>query len=244
MFSIVFILVLVAISRCTWRALAAAIMWAAIVPLAYQLFRMGYYASLVPNAALYKEAGKSDIRRGLRYALDFTATYTLFVPVALGAALAWIIWRGRPDRANQVPHAALVAAAPLIGAALHAGYVVWVGGDFMRARLLLPAFFAAMLPIAAIPMPHSSQRTPRWLPTTVLVVAALWAVAASTVARHPISRLQSQVVTDERAFYVNQTGNVASGDHGRLVEDRTGARRTTSARAARRRTRRAHLRQR
>ena len=207
-FSVVFIVVLVAMSRRTWRALVMAIVWATLVPLAYQLFRMGYYGALVPNAALYKEAGQSDVRRGLRYALDFTATYAVVVPLALGAALAWIIWHNRRDRAGPLPHAALlVAAAPLVGAALHGSYVVWVGGDFMRARLLLPAFFAAMLPVAAIPIPHAFAHVPRWLPATLLVLAALWAVGAATIARHPISRLQSQVVTDERAFDVTYTGS-------------------------------------
>ena len=46
----------------------------------------------------------------------------------------------------------VVAAAFLAGAAVQTLYVVRLGGDYIESRLLLPAFFAALVPVAAVPV--------------------------------------------------------------------------------------------
>ena len=58
---------------------------------------MGYFAMLVPNTALAKEAGLSRWGQGAAYAWDTLGTYWLLVPLALlGAWLA----RRLPDLAR------------------------------------------------------------------------------------------------------------------------------------------------
>ncbi|HUF83051.1 MAG TPA: hypothetical protein VMQ81_00515, partial [Acidimicrobiia bacterium] len=58
----------------------------------------------------------------------------------------------RAARRDGRAAAQLVVAAFVAGAALEAIYIVRVGGDFMHARLLLPAFFALVAPVAVVPL--------------------------------------------------------------------------------------------
>src|SRR5205085_6153963 len=89
-FSVAFMAALVTIAgrpvgRRGVRLIAAAV----ALPLAYQVFRMGYYASLVPNTALAKEAGGTYWSQGLRYLGDFVGPYVLPLPLA---ALGLRLW--------------------------------------------------------------------------------------------------------------------------------------------------------
>lgn len=135
------------------------------LPGAYQVFRMGYYGLLVPNTALAKEAGRDLSSRGHVYLDIFLRTTLLRVSglvlvVLFLAALA----DARPSRRHMV-----VAASVVVGGVLHAYYVVRVGGDFMYARMLLPATFAIALPAAALPVPAANRKV-LWAPVVALAV--------------------------------------------------------------------------
>jgi arabinofuranosyltransferase len=113
---------------------------AAAVPVAYEVFRMGYYASVVPNTALAKDATGLHLRQGLTYLGDLVTTYWLWIPVAaLAVVIAQVIADG--DRSVRIACVGMMAAA-----ATHAAYIVTVGGDYMHGRLLLPSLFAFALP--------------------------------------------------------------------------------------------------
>jgi len=56
---------------------------AVVIPLAYQAFRMGYYALLVPNTGLAKAGGSSWWSQGFTYLWNFAAPYTLWLPLLL-----------------------------------------------------------------------------------------------------------------------------------------------------------------
>ena len=56
----------------------------------YQVFRMGYYAALVPNTALAKAAGGSRWSQGWYYLGNFVLPYGLYVPLAVFAAWLWL----------------------------------------------------------------------------------------------------------------------------------------------------------
>jgi arabinofuranosyltransferase len=128
----------------TRRRLAVAAALVAL-PGAYQLFRMGYYAMVVPNTAVAKEAGHTDWDQGRQYVADLVSPYWLWVPfLLLGAVLA--VQVGRAARARDLlPVAARMA--PVAAALVHALYLTRLGGDFMHARLLLPAVFAIAAPV-------------------------------------------------------------------------------------------------
>jgi len=135
-----------------WRRQAAAVAWAFALPLAYEVFRMGYYGMLVANTAVAKEASQPRPGQGVRYLTDFASPYWLVVPAAallLGAFLplsAALRSRPGPTR-NRVALVALPAAA-----ALNAGYITLMGGDYVHGRLLMAPFFAACAPVAVVPL--------------------------------------------------------------------------------------------
>ena len=91
-----------------------------LIPLAYQLFRMVYFASILPNPAYAKEAFLLLPDRGLTYAWNFVHSYTLWVPGAGLAGLMATSWYRYP--AARLPMASLIG-----GGLLHALYIVGIG---------------------------------------------------------------------------------------------------------------------
>ncbi|GAA4804190.1 terminal beta-(1-_2)-arabinofuranosyltransferase [Actinomycetospora chlora] len=186
-----------------WPRLAGAAGAAAVLPLLYEVFRAGYYGLLVPSTALAKEASSPRWEQGLSYLDDTVGTYVLWVPLAVLAVLGLTLLLASRD---AVPDAALrrvtlaVAAAPPVAAALLALYVTRVGGDFMHARMLLPALFCLVLPVMAVP----------WRREVVPAVAviAVWALVCLAGLRPDYGEeLGPDFIANERMYYVNITGN-------------------------------------
>lgn len=163
------------------------------LPLAYEVFRMGYYAALEPNTALAKEASSADWARGWAYLEDFVDPYYLLIPLALLLLLAGYELRGRGGPRRIL----VVAVCPAICAALHALYIVRVGGDFMHARMLLPSAFGALLPVSVV----VPSRRPLAIAAGVAILA--WAVVCAAALRVPYADgVHGDHVNDERANYV------------------------------------------
>ena len=127
----------------TWLPLGAAV----ALPVAYEVWRMAYFALIVSNTALAKSASASWWSQGFTYVWNFVAPYTLWVPLALAIPLRgppvvgrW--WRNN-DRTGVV-----VLLTPVAAAAVDILYVARVGGDYQHARLLLPGFMSLCLPIS------------------------------------------------------------------------------------------------
>jgi arabinofuranosyltransferase len=182
------------------RAAAACL----VVPLAYEVFRMGYYAALVPNTAFAKEAGLVFWSRGWGYFRDAVDTYALWLPLSV---LPWVLiasarrWHsaGHADRTWLV--LAVVSAA-----VVHATYVVAIGGDFMHVRMLLPAIFAFALPAATVvitPRQTVARRHP-WLVESVLVTAVWASLCAVYLRPTKADEIGARGIADERSFYVAQ----------------------------------------
>jgi arabinofuranosyltransferase len=206
-FSLAFVVAVVVLSTRADRM--RIVVLAAAVPVVTELGRAAWFGSLVPNTALAKEASRSNWSQGWRYLVDFVGTYSLVVPVAILAALVWLQLRTCTGSATR--RYLVVSTLVVGGAAIHALYVVKVGGDFMHARLLLPACFAAMLPVAVV----VAQGWAR----TLAVLVVVWAVASMVLLRPPYSRaasgagragalaaLSSTGIGDERLFYVRSAG--------------------------------------
>jgi arabinofuranosyltransferase len=137
-------------------AVTSVVASAGALPLAYQVFRMGYYASAMPNTALAKEAMLTNVAQGKCYFDNFVDIYKLTSPFTVAAA-AWLVvlaacvWKRR--------WLALVCASgPPVLAALHAHFVVRMGGDYMHGRMLLPPAFAALMPVAVLGWPVERWR--------------------------------------------------------------------------------------
>ncbi|MEO8548727.1 MAG: hypothetical protein ABI678_02090, partial [Kofleriaceae bacterium] len=121
------------------------------LPLAYEVFRAGYYGTLVPLPALAKGAAGARWVRGVKYVWDFAKPYWLVVPAGVLGALAVITLRRR----TLVTRDRWLLAAPVVAAAGLVLYVVRVGGDFMHARMLLPATFLVLFPALVLPARRS-----------------------------------------------------------------------------------------
>ena len=178
----------------TRRARMWTLAWALAVPVAYQIFRMGYYAALTPNTAIAKSAATADWSQGGRYLRDLIDPYLLWIPlvgVVVAACQSLGAWRARAVR--------IVTTATIGGASAHALYITRLGGDFMHGRMLLPALFALMMPVAVI---VPAQRW-AWLP---IVIVGVWAITCSASMRVSYDIVGTQGIADERAFYVAAAG--------------------------------------
>lgn len=182
-----------------WAGLLLA---AGAAPLAYQVFRMGYFATLTPNTALAKEAGLAYWSQGWVYLEDFIRPYRLWIPL-LALSFGWLELLSTVVRQRRWRGVALLAMPPLCGL-VHALYVVRVGGDFMHGRLLLPSLFALLLPVAVV---AGSRRWHAVLPAAVVLP---WGLASALWLRPPYfhtgpqphESIGSQGIADERGFYV------------------------------------------
>ena len=201
---------MVVVTTGTWWRRVLALVVAGIVPVGYQVFRMGYYGLLFPNTAVAKESSRPLWGRGMVYLIDLVTPHLLWVPALAALAVLAIV----APRAGWRPREWSFVAIVLVAAAVHTGYVVRVGGDFMHARLLMPSLFLALCPVAVL-----AVNARRVLVTLVPVaVTAVWAIASMAVLRVDY---QAQVgesgIADERGFYAALAGEdhpVTLTDHG------------------------------
>ena len=202
--SVVFLAALWIVERPSGRALAA---WAGVagaLPVGYEVFRAGYYGILVPLPAIAKEASDTQWQYGFDYLRNTVVPYHLWVPFLLLAAfgtVAALRARGRArrqgrgpllrDRGRQADTA--VVTAPVLAGLLSAFFVAKVGGDFMHGRMVLPALFLVMLPVALLPYG-------RW--TRGLSAAlGVWAVACAALFRPPFESPEYRIVYDSHRVY-------------------------------------------
>ncbi len=199
LFSLAFGAVLVAAAWPVGRWRVAGLLGAmAGLPLAYQIFRMGYYGLLVPNTALAKEASRSQWGQGWRYLADLALPYWLWVPV--GALVALLATQTIADVRAGARLRAACRAAPALAAVVHALYIVRVGGDFMHARLLLPALFALVAPVS-LPLSVADLRPARSpLRVAAAGLVAAWAVVCALALPRDgsVPRIADGTIADER----------------------------------------------
>jgi len=178
------------VSHRWWKILAVAVP----LPLAYEIFRMGYYGLLTPHTAVAKSAAGSEWGKGFTYLADFAGPYWLFLPlIVLAIAGLW-----KADLRPTALRSTATATYLFVGAALiHTLYVLRVGGDFMHGRMLLLPLFAILLPIFVV-----SVRM--WI---VSVLCAVWALVI-VLRGHPVDRsiyADEISIVDERDFWTYAT---------------------------------------
>lgn len=188
--TIAFLIALAALVRPRLRAALALAAVAFALPAAYEVFRAGYYGLLVPLPALAKSATHAEWARGLGYLLNFLGAYFLWLPlIGFVLVLGGMIAAGaRRDR--------VLVATPVITGLVMTLYIVRVGGDFMHARMMLPATFVLLLPAALLPVDRRSA-----LLVAVFVAWALWIGIRPATSR----RVSAFGIEDEWAGYVRWT---------------------------------------
>ncbi len=186
---------------------------AALAPIAYEIFRMGYFAAMVPNTALAKEAGLAYWPQGLRYLADFAGTYGLWLPLALLLVPGGALLRTARSSARRPVVVALLA--PVMAAVLHALYVVRVGGDFMHARLLLPSLFGALLPVAVVLLPTRSSAAAIGMRLLAAGIGA-WSLVCAAALRPGYELIGPEGISNERSFFAILCANrnpVTAAEH-------------------------------
>lgn len=237
-------LLLVFLAPLGWKLRVWIVVAAGLVPVAYQIWRMGYYGLPYPNTAVSKDAGGAKWSQGFAYLWNLVGPYALWLPLLALAGAGALLWAWRPARPPAAPPGDLdhgpSSAWTRLSRRLHsptavvvfilacgfilALYSIRVGGDFMHGRVLLPALFCFIVPISVLPLrivPRSEWgRNKSTIAFGVSVVAWLttmvWAVfAANTVGMPTGASVGKSGIVDERAFYSLNTGH----RHPILAED-------------------------
>jgi arabinofuranosyltransferase len=225
-------LVMMLVAARGWHRRLLIVVAGGFLPVAYQVFRMGYYGLVVPGTAIAKDASGSKWQQGFLYLTNFDQPYRLWAPVMLLAAIGLVLFAsrtmpwwtrhqiprgyGRLARSIQSPPA--VVLFMLFSGLVQAVYWVRQGGDFMHGRVLLTPLFCLLLPVAVIPvvLPDGSRRMGRetgyllagatsaiWL---AVVGWSVWA-ATSPGMGSDATRVTYSGIVDERRFYAQATGH-------------------------------------
>ncbi|WP_277622371.1 terminal beta-(1-_2)-arabinofuranosyltransferase [Mycobacterium malmoense] len=224
-------LIMMLVAARSWRRRALIVVAGGFLPVAYEIFRMGYYGLLVPGTALAKDAAGDKWSQGMVYLSNFDAPYAVWVPVVLLVPLGVLLMAARrrpsflrpvlaPDygrlaRAVQSPPA--VVAFVLVSGLVQGLYWIRQGGDFMHARVLLAPLFCLLAPVAVIPVAipdgaDYSRETGYWVAGAAgllwLGVAgwSLWAANSPGMGDDATHVTYSGIV-DERRFYAQATGH-------------------------------------
>ncbi|WP_442941158.1 flagellar motor control protein ZomB [Nocardia sp. NBC_00403] len=228
-----------------WMFRALMVAMAGVAPVAYQIWRMGYYGLPYPNTAVAKDAGGAKWRQGLVYLWNLVGPYWLWVPlVVLGVAAVMAVrsrrigghaaiasdrdakpaLRERIHRLSGWLRTPVAVVALMFGSGvLLAVYEIRVGGDFMHGRMLLPQLFCLLLPVMVLPLKSwAAQADPRRTGRASLIVPVAlagtvgWALfAANATAIETDSKISTSGIADERLYYVQTTGH----DHPLRAED-------------------------
>jgi hypothetical protein len=197
-------------STAGWGRRARLLIVAAALPLLYQVFRMGYYGVLVATPAIAKEGSRLRPAHGWSYLRNFVEPYVLVIPLlAVLLAIAGPMVRQLMARGD---HRALATIGVVAGSGIvSATYVVLVGGDYVHARLLMPALFAVLAPWFVV------AASVRYLEGIVVTFA--WAVLC-VVALRPAASAPFDLDADGDGTY--DLWQFTVGYHGRSLttEDR------------------------
>ena len=225
-------LVMMLIATSGWKGRLVIVVAGGLVPVIYQIFRMGYYGLLVPGTAVAKDASGAKWSQGMVYLTNFNAPYLLWIPAVLLIALGLLLvastrarpwWiqhevpqgHGRLARVVQSPPAIVIFF--VVSGLLQGVYWIRQGGDFMHGRVLLAPVFCVLAPVAVIPilLPDGTRvsRQAGYLlagATAFLWVTvagwALWAANSPGLGADGTKVTYSGIV-DERRFYSQATGH-------------------------------------
>lgn len=224
-------LVMMLIAARGWRRRVLIMVAGGLLPVAYQIFRMGYYGLLVPGTAVAKDASGAKWSQGFTYLTNFNTPYLIWVPVMLLAALGVVLlttrtrpwWvrhqvpRGYGWLARTVQSPAAVVLFMFVSGLLQGIYWIRQGGDFMHGRVLLTPLFCLLMPVAVIPvvLPDGTKFTRETGYLLAAATSVLWAAVAGWsiwAANSPGLGADGTHVTytgivDERRFYSQATGH-------------------------------------
>ncbi|ORB12617.1 hypothetical protein BST37_15795 [Mycobacterium noviomagense] len=224
-------LIMMLIAARGWRRRALIVVTGGLLPVAYQIFRMGYYGLLVPGTALAKDAAGDKWPQGMIYLANFNRPYLLWAPAMLLLALGLLLYSTRTEpwwirrkaplgygglaRAVQSPTAVVIFI--VVSGLLQALYWIRQGGDFMHGRVLLTPIVCLVAPVAVVPVvfPDGTRFSRETRYVLSGAVSAVWLAVAGWslwAANSPgmgddATRVTYSGIVDERRFYAQATGH-------------------------------------
>lgn len=168
--------------RCVATLAPVLLTLAVLVP-----WKLSYYGDLFPTAFYSKSATQPYASQGIVYLGLYLATNWVLVLALLAAPILGRL--ANPPPASRWDDRFFLAAGSLF-----AGYVVWVGGDFMHARRLLPA-----VPFFLLVLENRVARLPRPPVRAALAAATVVAAALPFALFERWPRVEN--VGDERQVY-------------------------------------------
>ncbi|WP_445167592.1 flagellar motor control protein ZomB [Mycolicibacterium sp. Dal123E01] len=222
-------LVMMLVAARGWFSRLLIVVAGGLLPVGYQIFRMGYYGLLFPQTALAKDASGDKWAQGLIYLTNFNQPYALWLATLLLIALAAVLLAARkagaaapvpsgPGRlARRIQSPTAVVVFMLVSGLVQGLYWIRQGGDFMHGRVLLTPVFCLLAPISVIPIVFPDGVASARDRAVVLAgaSAALWLGvvgwslwAANSPGMGPdATRVTYSGIVDERRFYSQATGH-------------------------------------
>ncbi len=161
----------------------------------HEIFRMGYYAALLPNPFYSKSGSASYFSQGLKYLFDF-GQGSLIYGILFLAVLALVLNFKRVDFNSRL----LV----LLLGALHGFFVIRGGGDFMHGRYLLPAVILITVSVSGA-FDRFFDNKVRLNQTYLTVSLILFALSLSVLPVQKKGQFYNHGISNERyAYYKNQ----------------------------------------
>jgi arabinofuranosyltransferase len=186
--------------RPTFASVAVVVLSAGAIPGVYEIVRMGYYGAIVPNTAIAKEAFSGNLSQGRCYFDNFFRTYAMAWPLVASAVFWLSDLLADASRRRIVPFVATLA--PAVAAVLHVVFIVAIGGDYMHARLFIPAVLAGILPVAMVPVPPLPGGWRGWISVAAIGVVAVWAPICALRLRVRVENVCN--IGDERGWYARE----------------------------------------
>ncbi|MFN8546658.1 MAG: hypothetical protein U0527_01485 [Candidatus Eisenbacteria bacterium] len=185
--------------------------WGVAPLLAWGLFALVYYGSLLPNTAPAKLASGAPagelLHQGARY-FQNSIRHDPLTLITIGAALfatAWRLARHTRSRADAVERGLT------LGMMLHLIFVLRIGGDFMSGRFFSVPFFAALILLARVEWPERLRSGIAGAGVLGLLLVTLLVPGAPLASGPAFGKDRAAVVddagiSDERVWYFRSTG--------------------------------------
>jgi arabinofuranosyltransferase len=177
---------------------------ALFIPLAWQIFRMGFFGILTPNTAVSKAGLDSRWNQGMYFFRNFFGFYHLGIPFLI--AFVFLGWRTRLSWGKE-KLTTLMRVWPLFYGIFHIVYVVKVGGGFMHGRMFLPDWFCCLIPVAAVPwFTKNMKNTKTVIHSTQRILISIFTLWATLILLFAEMTDREWGIENERMWYVKASG--------------------------------------
>ena len=178
-----------------WKKLFLLIFVSGIAPVGYQLFRMGYYAELVPNTGIAKGSFGPRWEQGFFFFKNFFGFYFLGFVLSIAILLLVVAIKNKTQSSAR-----WLTALPVLSGLFLIIYVVRIGGGFMHGRMFLMPLFLLLIPIATTYLPKIANDRG----IGIIAILTIWGVLCGSFIR--MGPENYHMIGNERLWYATVSG--------------------------------------